>query len=197
MSLPTQVQALVVGAGPVGLAAAIALKQRGVEVTIVDAATRNRNGSRAAVVHSRTLEVCAPKYGITFRRFTMISLQVLETIGMAKSIIDSGIPTKSISFYGKRNQLLDVDMDILKSDTAYPFSVLISQHHVEILLEQKLNETGVSVIRDKVVIGYNYDASQKNVNVTFEDGSSIRTQYLIGTDGAHSAACLLSLTCGY
>jgi len=66
MSLPTQVQALVVGAGPVGLAAAIAFKQRGIEVIIVDAATMNRNGSRAGIVHPRTLEVCAPKSRVIF-----------------------------------------------------------------------------------------------------------------------------------
>jgi len=114
---------------------------------------------------------------------------------MAKSLIDSGIPTKSISFYGKRNRLVDVNMDILKKDTAYPFSVLISQRHVEILLEEKLTETGLSVIRGKAVTGYNYDVDHRNVNVTFEDGSSIRTRYLIGTDGAHSVVCLLLPPC--
>ena len=57
MGLPSQVQVLVVGAGPTGLVAAITLAQLGVQVAIVDSSPINRNGSRAAVVHAHTLEV--------------------------------------------------------------------------------------------------------------------------------------------
>jgi 2-polyprenyl-6-methoxyphenol hydroxylase-like FAD-dependent oxidoreductase len=77
-SLPTRTDVLIVGAGPCGLAAAISLKLKGVEVTIVDqlvsqhyspAATiwlnqtcrvlqeAGLNLSRALVVHAKTLEV--------------------------------------------------------------------------------------------------------------------------------------------
>ena len=58
MPLPDEVEVLVVGAGPAGLAAAITLSQLGVRFAIVDASTTTRNDSRAGVVHSRTLEVC-------------------------------------------------------------------------------------------------------------------------------------------
>ena len=57
MSLPAKVQVLIVGAGPIGLVAAITLAKLGVEFAIVDASTRNKNGSRAAVIHAHTLEV--------------------------------------------------------------------------------------------------------------------------------------------
>ena len=60
MSLPTEAEALVVGAGPTGLATAIALNKLGLQATIVDSSPINQNGSRAAVVHSHTLEVCSP-----------------------------------------------------------------------------------------------------------------------------------------
>ena len=57
MSLPSEIQVLVVGAGPTGLTAAIALDKLGLQVAVVDAALTNPVGSRAAVIHSHTLEV--------------------------------------------------------------------------------------------------------------------------------------------
>lgn len=57
MSLPTEAQVLIVGAGPVGLATAITLAELGLQVVIVDSSPRNQKGSRASVVQSHTLEV--------------------------------------------------------------------------------------------------------------------------------------------
>jgi 2-polyprenyl-6-methoxyphenol hydroxylase-like FAD-dependent oxidoreductase len=62
MSVPNEVEALVVGAGPVGLAAAVTLSQLGRQVAIVDSSVTTRTDSRAGVVHSRTLEVCCCHY---------------------------------------------------------------------------------------------------------------------------------------
>ncbi|KIJ56120.1 hypothetical protein M422DRAFT_23494 [Sphaerobolus stellatus SS14] len=166
-ALPTKVEALVVGAGPVGLTTAITLKQLGVNVAIVDKDIFNRNGSRATVIHSRTLEV-------------------LEVIGMTKPVIESGIHVDKVTFYGTTNKLLNLDFSVLKGDTAYPFSVLISQEHVEKLLRRKLNELGLDVVVNKAVVDYSYDDGLNAINVVFEDGSNIQTQYLIGTDGARS-----------
>ncbi|KIJ26282.1 hypothetical protein M422DRAFT_272671 [Sphaerobolus stellatus SS14] len=166
-TLPSEVEALVVGAGPVGLTATITLKQLGINVAIVDKDITNKNGSRAAVVHSGTLEI-------------------LETIGMVKPIVTTGFPMTNINFYGKTNKLLGINLGLLEKHTAYPFSVLISQEQVENLLRQKLKKVGLNVIPRKIVTGYSYDDTSKAINVTFEDGSSIRTQYLIGSDGARS-----------
>ena len=49
-----------------GLTAAVALKQAGVDVAIVDRDIMNRNGARAAIVHARTLEVCEPPVFLLF-----------------------------------------------------------------------------------------------------------------------------------
>ncbi|KIJ47562.1 hypothetical protein M422DRAFT_248551 [Sphaerobolus stellatus SS14] len=54
--LRCRIDVLVVSAGPAGLSTAIALKQFGVEFATVDTAAVNRNGSRAAIVHTSTLE---------------------------------------------------------------------------------------------------------------------------------------------
>ena len=55
--LPTSTDVLVVGAGPTGLATALTLARRGVEVTVLDRLAAPPMTSRAAVVHAYTLEV--------------------------------------------------------------------------------------------------------------------------------------------
>jgi len=55
--MATEQPIVIVGAGPVGLVAALTLLQEGQKVVIYDALARGRNGSRAAAVHAHTLEV--------------------------------------------------------------------------------------------------------------------------------------------
>jgi len=54
---------LIVGAGPTGLALALALTARGRNISIVDSQPEGHNASRASVVDSRTLEVLEPACG--------------------------------------------------------------------------------------------------------------------------------------
>lgn len=57
--LPKETQVLIVGAGPAGLAAAIALVKQGVQdIVVVDAVLEGQNSSRAIAIHAATLEVC-------------------------------------------------------------------------------------------------------------------------------------------
>ena len=62
MNVPTT-DVLVVGAGPVGLTAAIVLTQRGHTVTVVDSQPEGAHTSRAAVVHSRCTVVGTDTHG--------------------------------------------------------------------------------------------------------------------------------------
>ena len=59
-------EVLVVGAGPTGLAAALALTAQGVRVAIVDEAPERHREARASAVHARTLELLAP-FGVADR----------------------------------------------------------------------------------------------------------------------------------
>jgi hypothetical protein len=57
-AIPASTDVLIVGAGPVGMAAAISLRVSGVEnVTIIDARSGGTTLSRAVVIHARTMEV--------------------------------------------------------------------------------------------------------------------------------------------
>ena len=58
--LPTRTDVLIVGAGPTGLALAIALQQAGVDHLLIDRLPEGQNTSRAAVIHAHTLDMLAP-----------------------------------------------------------------------------------------------------------------------------------------
>ena len=61
MSLPTDTNVLIVGAGPSGIACALSLAKQGVtDITVVDAVQQAEQSSRALVIHAATLEVSSP-----------------------------------------------------------------------------------------------------------------------------------------
>ena len=58
LKLPSYTDILIVGAGPVGLAAALSLHKQGcTDITVVDSLVAGENTSRALAVHAATLEV--------------------------------------------------------------------------------------------------------------------------------------------
>ncbi|KAF8464516.1 hypothetical protein JB92DRAFT_2823903 [Gautieria morchelliformis] len=167
MSLPAEVEVLVVGAGPTGLIAALTLAKFGLQVAIVDSSSRNQNGSRAAVVHSHTLEV-------------------LDTIGVAKPLIDSGIRCESVLMRGTTNTLLEFNLSQLRDITEFPFSVLIPQYVVERIFLERLVSEGVRVFTNQTAVGLCQDKRGSGVDVRFEDGNVINARYVIGADGSRS-----------
>ncbi|WP_328709877.1 FAD-dependent oxidoreductase [Microbispora hainanensis] len=156
-------EVLIVGAGPVGLTAAIVLTQHGRNVVIVDAQEGGANTSRAAVVHSRTLEV-------------------LEPYGVADRLAAHGIHAPVFTIRDRDRVLLPVPFDGLP--TAYPYTLMISQADTEAHLLARLHELGGKVIRPARVSGIEQDAD--GVTATLDDGQVIHAAYLIGADGMNS-----------
>ncbi|MCF6467032.1 FAD-dependent oxidoreductase [Nonomuraea sp. MG754425] len=154
---------LIVGAGPAGLSAAIVLAQHGRRAVIVDARAEGATTSRAAVVHSRTLEV-------------------LEPYGVAERLAAHGLPTPVFTIRDRDKVLLPVPFDDLP--TAYPYTLMISQADTEGHLLARLEELGGKVIRPARVTGIEQDAD--GVTATLDDGRHVRAAYLIGADGMNS-----------
>ena len=69
---------LVVGAGPVGLTLALALRRQGVAVRIVDKSAARTDKSKAVVIWPRTLEL-------------------LDIQGCAQAFVDAGVPALYIA----------------------------------------------------------------------------------------------------
>ncbi|WP_063034426.1 FAD-dependent oxidoreductase [Nocardia grenadensis] len=154
---------LIVGAGPVGLTAAVVLTRLGHDVVIVDSQAEGANTSRAAVVHPHTLELLEP-YGVT------------------QSLVDRGLHTPDFTIRDRDQVLIAVPFDRLP--TVYPYTLMISQADTEKFLLRRLTELGVPVRRPVEVTTVIQDADL--VTVALSDGAQLRARYLIGADGLHS-----------
>jgi 2-polyprenyl-6-methoxyphenol hydroxylase-like FAD-dependent oxidoreductase len=161
--LPEHTDILVVGAGPAGLALAVSLTQQGREVTIVDAQAESDHTSRAAVVHARTLEV-------------------LEPLGVAKPLVERGIPLERFAIRDRDRLLLSIPFDALPS--AYPFTLMVSQAVTEEVLLDRLVELGGRVLRPLRLATIEPDTD--GVTATFAGGERIRASYVVGADGMAS-----------
>lgn len=156
-------EVLIVGAGPVGLTAAIALTQRGHTVTVVDSQPEGANTSRAAVVHPHTLELLEP-YGVT------------------PALVARGVHTPTFAIRDRDALLIAVPFHELP--TRYPYTLMISQADTEAFLLARLEALGAKVIRPVTVTRLAQDAA--GVTATLGDGERVRAQYVIGADGLHS-----------
>ena len=156
-------EVLIAGAGPTGLALASALAARGVRTLVVERAAAGANTSRAAVVHARTLEV-------------------LEPIGVAGRLVALGVQARGFSVRDGDRILLPVRFDDLP--TRYPYTLMISQATTESVLRERLAELGGEVLWQRSLADLEQDAG--GVTVLLSDGRRVRSRYLVGADGMHS-----------
>src|SRR6266511_2456751 len=160
---------LVVGAGPVGLAAALALRARGLPATVVEAEpeARPRPGSRAIFVHRESLEL-------------------LERVrpGLGWELAAKGLvwSTKR-TFWGDREVYARTyppgDPSVL------PHSTNLPQVATERLLQDACKAAGVEFLWDAAVTGV--AVTPDGVELTTAPGDRLQAPYVIGADGARSA----------
>ncbi|MFE9915730.1 FAD-dependent oxidoreductase [Micromonospora sp. NPDC005553] len=160
--LPTSTDVLVVGAGPTGLATALTLARRGVEVTVLDRLAAPPTTSRAAVVHAYTLEV-------------------LDRIDAAAPLIAQAVRTPRFTVRDRDRVLLSVPFHELPS--RFPYALLVSQSVTEAVLTEKLAERGVQVRRQCQLTGLSRAGDGMLAQV---DGAALRARFVVGADGLHS-----------
>ncbi|MGC4850829.1 FAD-dependent oxidoreductase [Micromonospora sp. DT15] len=160
--LPTSTDVLVVGAGPTGLATALTLARRGVEVTVLDRLAAPPTTSRAAVVHAYTLEV-------------------LDRIDAAAPLIAQAVRTPRFTVRDRDRVLLSVPFHELPS--RFPYALLVSQSVTEAVLTEKLAERGVQVRRPCQLTGLSRAGDGMLAQV---DGAALRARFVVGADGLHS-----------
>jgi 2-polyprenyl-6-methoxyphenol hydroxylase-like FAD-dependent oxidoreductase len=159
---------LVVGAGPVGMAMALASKRQGLDVRIVDKAAARTDKSKALVIWPRTLEL-------------------LDIQGCVQPFIDAGMPAHGARIVAGGHTLVHVTFDTARS--AYRYALMIPQSDTERLLEEQLAVLGVQVDRQVELISFVDDGDGVKSTLRHADGREevVRTAYLSGCDGAHSA----------
>jgi 2-polyprenyl-6-methoxyphenol hydroxylase-like FAD-dependent oxidoreductase len=166
----SDVQVLVVGAGPTGLALALWLTKLGVRVRIVDKTAGPGTTSRALVVHARILE----QY---------------DQIGIAKEIVAQGIPMAAANMWIAGRRVARAPFgEMGKGISPYPFVLVYPQDAHEKFLVAKLEEVGVKVERSTELAGFEQGADSVRARLRHADGAEeiVEATYIAGCDGAHS-----------
>jgi 2-polyprenyl-6-methoxyphenol hydroxylase-like FAD-dependent oxidoreductase len=156
----------VVGAGPTGLAAAITLLNNGAEVVVLDAAPGPAKTSRAALIHSRVLEV-------------------MEELGVVDRILQCGKKVTDWSFQDCETVLGVIDFSVLKAK--YPFCITLAQAETEGILRKRLEELGGKILYGSRVTKVKTYEDEALIQVDGELSTfDVRARYVVAADGVHS-----------
>jgi len=156
---------LIVGAGPVGLTAAVELARLGKNIRIVDQNRAHTQASKAVGINSRSLEL-------------------LESAGVTETLIESGIKIQKMFMHHQDKQMV---INIGLIDHKYNFMLMLPQDQTEAILENQLNRYGVNVDRDTKFLHLVQHADK--ISAQFEHNGEIFSEdfnFVIGADGAHS-----------
>ncbi len=159
-------EVLVVGAGPTGLALAVALAAEGISHRIVEKRVAMPNTSRAAVVHAQTLEV-------------------LGRIGVAEAMVAKGNRVQRFVMLDRDSEVLQLSFDGMSS--RYSTLLMLPQGDTEHLLEERLVALGGRVERGVEVTSVEQDEAGAVATLSGPDGETrIRAAYVVGADGMRS-----------
>ena len=169
--MPAHSHVLIVGAGPVGLTLAYALRRSGVKVTVIETDTAVSRQLRASTFHPPTLDM-------------------LQDWGITDELIARGriTPTWQIRLH-ETGEHVTFDLSVLKDDTAHPYRLQCEQAVLSDALEARLKrESGARIWRGASVIDVGQHASGAWVEVRSPEGTAerIEADYVVGCDGAHS-----------
>lgn len=162
----TDVEVLVVGAGPTGLLLAAELERRGVSCLLVEALGAPRGWDRATVVHARSMEI-------------------FEALGIERRLLAEGVRTRAARFHSGGEVLGELDFGA--SGSRYAFDVGISEEVTEAVLTAHLESLGGAVTRSTRLVALS--AGEEAVTATLESGGerrAVRARWVVGCDGIHS-----------
>jgi 3-(3-hydroxy-phenyl)propionate hydroxylase len=165
---PGHYPVIVIGAGPVGLCAAIDLAVHGLDCVLMDEEATLSEGSRAICFSKRTLEV-------------------LDRLGCAERAVAKGVVWNLGKVYLRDKLLYSFDL-LPEAGHKYPAFINLQQYFLEQFLVERLLETGrVDARWRNRVVDVQPRADHVLVEVETPDGRYVTSaQYVIVADGARS-----------
>ncbi|CAM4505271.1 FAD-dependent monooxygenase [Nocardia ninae] len=154
---------MVVGAGPSGLVLACGLAAQGVAVRVVDAMSGPAVTSRANILHARGVEV-------------------LQRLGAMGDLRDRSLAPVGMRMYARSRPL--ATMRFAPDGRESVQALFVSQAQIEEQLRRRLTELGVDIEWGRTVTAAIQDTD--GMTVEFADGTRLRTDWLVGCDGARS-----------
>ncbi|RLV10261.1 2-polyprenyl-6-methoxyphenol hydroxylase [Streptomyces griseocarneus] len=167
MSVSDAQDAVIIGAGPTGLALAIALRQYGLGVTVVEKEPRTKREARASVVWQRALEV-------------------LRDLGCAHTFLANGIQLNRAEMYLRGRRM--GEHRVRPSGTPYPRPLSIEQDSMEPLLVERLRELGTEVVWGTEAVAVRVHGHGAEVDVRGPGGTArtLACRWVVGCEGSHS-----------
>jgi len=164
--LPLHRDILIVGAGPVGMSLALALRNLGADPLLIERRSDIPNTSRAAVIHAKTLEM-------------------LEDLGATAPLLAAGVKVPVFRVRDRGQVLVTVDFSSL--ETPYPFTLMCPQNRTEEILAACLDAAGGTIARGVELLNLTSADDRVVARVkTAEGPAQISAKWVVGCDGAHS-----------
>ena len=166
---------VIVGAGPVGLALAIDLAQRGVKVLLLDNDNKLSSGSRAICFAKRTLEI-------------------FDRLGPGERMVRKGVSWNTGHVYFKDAPVFSFDLlpeagpDSPRTQQR-PAFINLQQYHVEgFLVERALALPNIDIRWKNSVVGVQPHRDAAALTIDTPDGPyTLRAEYVVACDGSRSA----------
>ncbi|NHA68617.1 FAD-dependent monooxygenase [Phycicoccus flavus] len=168
---PTDVEVLIVGAGPAGLVLACDLQRRDVRHRIVSAAAGGFEGSRAKGVQPRTCEV-------------LDDLGALADIEAHSTLY----PKLGIHLGPVTLPKTMIKHHAASEDVPHPNTLLVAQYDTDAALRRRLAELGGGVHHGVRLVGHSQEDRGVLADLEHADGrlERVRARYLVGADGGGS-----------
>jgi 3-(3-hydroxy-phenyl)propionate hydroxylase len=169
---PARHPVIVVGAGPVGLAAAIDLAQSGMSVVVLDDNDRVSSGSRAICFAKRPLEI-------------------LDRLGVGQPMVDKGVTWNVGKVFFDRRQVYEFNL-LAEAGHKRPAFINLQQYYLEQFLVERvtaLAEAGAQIeIRGRnKVVSVTQHSDRVSLGIATADGEyRLDADWLIACDGANS-----------
>ena len=166
---PRRWPVIVVGAGPVGLAAAIDLALRGIDVLVLDEDDTVSVGSRAICWSKRTLEI-------------------LDRLGCAERLVQKGVRWSVGRVFFRDQQVYQFDL-LPETGHRRPAFINLQQYYVEQFLVERAAELARLDLRWRHrVVGVLPQSDRVALTVSTPDGEyAVHADWLIVADGSKSA----------
>lgn len=159
---------LIIGAGPVGLSAAIFLKKHGINCRIIDQKPKATETSNAIMVNTRTLEI-------------------LDSLGLAETAITKGLKITGANYYAGTKILAQIAFDHL--DSRYHFGIALPQAQTEQMFADHLAQQDIFVEWNKKLITLTQNTQGITAECQTINGlETINADWCIACDGYRGIA---------